>query len=67
MDNILNILLHINFLMPLFVLILMINPLAKSILVPEYLTASTFESFRIITVVIACCFRPLTFREELQF
>lgn len=58
---------YINFLTPLLVTILYIQPLFEAHVVPEYLSESTFRVIRVAVVVVAICLRLLTFREELQF
>jgi len=59
--------LYVNFLTPLLISILYINPLLETYIVPEYMSESVFRVIRVAIVVMSICLRMLTFREELQF
>ena len=67
MNKILKGFLYVNFLFPLVIVLLYINPLTKSLLVPNLISDQTFIIIRVIVVLIACAVRCLSFREELQF
>jgi len=67
MDNIVKWMVYINFLMPVVVLILFTNPLSKTYLVPDVMSPESFLALKVLTVIITCVLRSLTFREELQF
>lgn len=58
---------YINFLMPILIILLFIKPLVESYIVPEYMDVGTWRIFRVAFIVIAICFRMMTFRDELQF
>ena len=60
-------LLYVNFLLPLLVLTLFLNPLSKSLLVPSVLSEGGFQVLKSSVVVIAGVSRTLTFRRELQY
>ncbi len=60
-------LMYYNVLSPLIVSVLFIKPLVEVLLVPDYLSESTWRILRIAVVVISICLRMMTFREELQF
>jgi len=56
-----------NFLAPLLIMVLFINPLAYNYIVPNYLSRENFISQKIFFVFIVCLMRMTTFREEAQF
>lgn len=67
MDNLIKAFLYLNFILPMLVFVLFVNPLARQMLVPTYLSSQSFMMFRLTFILIACFSRGLTFREELQF
>ena len=64
MKKILNVMIYANFLSPVIVLMMFINPLSKDILVPDYLSSEMFVFQKIFFVLAACFIRAFTFREE---
>lgn len=58
---------YLNFITPLFVIIMFIDPLARKYIVPNFLSEEVFAAQRLFLVFIACLIRAFTFREELQF
>lgn len=58
---------YINFLAPVIIIMLFINPLSKDILVPDYISPATFTLQKIFTVLMSIIFRAFTFRDECQF
>lgn len=66
LNGIVKCLLYINFLLPLLVLTLFVNPLSKSLLVPNVVSDGGFQVLKSSVVVIAGVARTLTFRRELQ-
>jgi hypothetical protein len=56
-----------NFLAPILMIVILVDPLFKNLLVPKYLNSEFMLAFQIMSVLICCGFRALTFREELQF
>jgi hypothetical protein len=61
----LTVLLYTNFLMPILIIILFVNPLCKDMVVPTYVSADTFLIIRVFFIILACFLRGLTMREEL--
>ena len=59
--------LYTNFLLPLVIVLLFVNPLCKDSVVPAVLPDAVFDGIRLFIVSIACVSRALTFRDELQF
>jgi len=59
--------LYFNFLAPLLMILLMLTPLVKPILVPDYISSQTYQIIKIIFSFFVCAARGLTFRKELQF
>ena len=64
MNKILNSLVYVNFLTPVIIVVMFINPLSKDILVPEYISAGTYTLQKIFVVLMSLIFRAFTFREE---
>ena len=62
-----NAVLHINFLMPVLVIVFMLNPLCKNLLVPHYLSQNIFFGIKIMVLLVTCVMRGISFKEELQF
>lgn len=60
-------LLHVNFLMPALLIVIMVNPLCKSLLVPTVLSQQVFLLIKVLVVIVACALRATSFREEMQF
>ena len=58
---------YINFIAPLFVVMLFIDPLGRKYIVPEYLSEEVYSGQRMFLIFIVCLFRAFTFREEMQF
>ena len=56
---------YFNLLGPLLVSVFYIEPLFESLVVPDYLSLTTWKIIRIGVVVTTICLRMLTFREEL--
>ena len=61
------ILMYLNILSPLLISVLFLTPLVESLVVPSYLSVSTWKLLRMTVIVVTTCIRMLTFREELQF
>ena len=56
----------LSFLFPLIIVLVFINPLTKSLFVPNILTDSQFTIAKWLIVLVSCIARALTFRQELQ-
>lgn len=59
-------LLYANFLLPLLLVTLFLNPLSKSLLVPNMLSDGGFQVLKSSLVIVASVARTVTFRRELQ-
>jgi ABC-type Fe3+-siderophore transport system permease subunit len=64
MRKILRAMMYINFIAPVFVCMLFINPLAKKYIVPQYLSNELYIFQKLFFIFLACIFRAFTFREE---
>ena len=64
MDKIVKSFVYVNFLAPVVIVLIFINPLSKDLLVPEYFSAQTYTIQKIFVVILCLIFRTLTFREE---
>ena len=60
-------LMFLNFIAPLFVTLFYIKPIFETLVVPEYLSESTWRILRVLCIAFAVCLRLMTFREEMQF
>jgi len=60
-------LLYLNFFLPLVVVTLFLNPLSKSLLVPDMVSEGGFQVLKTSMVIIAGVARTVTFRRELQY
>lgn len=67
MRKILKTMMFVNFLSPLLIMILFLNPFAYNYLVPAHISREAFLSQKIFFVALFCIIRMTTFREELQF
>jgi hypothetical protein len=67
MKKILKNIVYVNFLSPMLVLIMFINPLSKDLVVPDYISSGMFDFQKFFVVIIAIGVRAFTFREECQF
>jgi len=56
-----------NFIYPLLMVLLLVNPIVKPLLVPDYISQNTFVILKVLISIVGCGFRCLTFRKELQF
>lgn len=63
--KILRMMMYINFIAPLFVVMLFIDPLGRKYIVPEYLSEEVYSGQRMFLIFIVCLFRAFTFREEM--
>ena len=59
-------LLYLNFLFPLIIVTLFLNPLSKSLLVPNVLSEGGYLILKCCFVILAGVARTVTFRRELQ-
>lgn len=66
-NKVLRMFLYINFIFPVIIVLVFINPLTKSLLVPDLISDSSFTIIKILLVLIASTCRVSSFREELQF
>lgn len=57
----------INFIYPLLMVLLLINPIVKPLLVPDFISHKTYTILKVAISFGGCMFRCLTFRKELQF
>ena len=64
MDKIVKSFVYVNFLAPVVIVLIFINPLSKDLIVPEYISAETYTVLKIFVVILCLIFRTLTFREE---
>jgi len=64
-NSIVKCVLYANFLLPLLVVTLFLNPLSKSLLVPDVVSAGGFQVLKSSLVIITAVARTVTFRREL--
>lgn len=57
----------INFIYPLLMILVLVNPILKPLLVPDYISESAYIVIKVAMAFAGCGFRCLTFRKELQF
>lgn len=58
---------YTNFLTPIFLILLYLNPVIKQVLVPDFLSNQVFSVLKYLLTFVVCLLRCFTFREEVQF
>lgn len=67
MQTILSSFVYTNFLTPIFLILVYLNPVIKQLVVPDLISSSVYSFLKYSITFVVCILRCLTFREEIQF